>query len=149
LRRLATTVPLPVELDVCPEPLPDDIATTAYYVASEAVSNAIKHAGADSIAVKVARDAGRLPFGVGTDKEREVHRVSKLVGENLLTLDLLVVTPVFERVWEQRETFLFEDRRLQVVSAEGLAMMKRIAGRDQDLLDLKILGFKDEGDDGK
>ena len=67
LRRLATTVPLPVELDVCPEPLPDDIATTAYYVASEAVSNAIKHADADTIAVRVARDAGRLQVSVRDD----------------------------------------------------------------------------------
>ena len=58
LRRLATTVPLPVELDVCPEPLPDEIATTAYYVASEAVSNAVKHADADTIAVRVAARRG-------------------------------------------------------------------------------------------
>jgi signal transduction histidine kinase len=67
LRRLATTVPLPVALDVCPEPLPDEIATTAYYVASEAVSNAVKHAEADSIAVRVARDAGRLQVSVRDD----------------------------------------------------------------------------------
>ena len=58
LRRLATTVPLPVELDVCPEPLPDEIATTAYYVASEAVSNAVKHADADT-----HRGAGRARRG--------------------------------------------------------------------------------------
>jgi len=67
LRRLATTVPLPVQLDVCPEPLPDEIATTAYYVASEAVSNAVKHADADTIAVRVARDAGRLQVSVRDD----------------------------------------------------------------------------------
>jgi signal transduction histidine kinase len=82
LRRLATTVPLPVELDVCPEPLPDDIATTAYYVASEAVSNAIKHAGADSIAVRVARDAGRLQVSVRDDGRGGAapHRGSGLAG---------------------------------------------------------------------
>ena len=82
LRRLATTVPLPVELDVCPEPLPDDIATTAYYVASEAVSNAIKHAGADSIAVRVARDAGRLQVSVRDDGRggASPHRGSGLAG---------------------------------------------------------------------
>jgi signal transduction histidine kinase len=82
LRRLATTVPLPVELDVCPEPLPDDIATTAYYVASEAVSNAIKHAGADSIAVRVARDSGRLQVSVRDDGRggASPHRGSGLAG---------------------------------------------------------------------
>ncbi|MFB7289234.1 sensor histidine kinase [Actinacidiphila glaucinigra] len=37
-------------------PLPDDIATTAYYVASEAVTNAVKHAEATSIGVAVGRN---------------------------------------------------------------------------------------------
>jgi signal transduction histidine kinase len=67
LQRLATTVPLPVELDICPEPLPDEIATTAYFVASEAVSNAVKHADAELIAVRVARDADRLQVSVRDD----------------------------------------------------------------------------------
>ena len=61
---------MPVELDVCPEPLPDDVATTAYFVASEAVSNAVKHADADSIAVRVARDAGRLQVSVSRRRPR-------------------------------------------------------------------------------
>jgi signal transduction histidine kinase len=67
LRRLATSVPLPVELDVCPEPLPDEIATTAYFVASEAVSNAVKHADAGHVAVRVARADGRLRIQVADD----------------------------------------------------------------------------------
>ena len=49
LRRLRPTVPIPVELDVEPEPLPDDVATTVYYVASEAIANAVKHADATRI----------------------------------------------------------------------------------------------------
>jgi signal transduction histidine kinase len=67
LHRLATTVPLPVELDVCPDPLPDALATTAYYVASEAVSNAVKHADAEVIGVHVARCDGRLRVRVSDD----------------------------------------------------------------------------------
>ena len=58
LRRLAThACRCPSSSTSAAEPLPDDIATTAYYVASEAVSNAVKHADADGIAVRVARDA--------------------------------------------------------------------------------------------
>ena len=39
-----------------PATLPDDLATTAYYVACEAVTNAAKHAGAERVAVRVDRD---------------------------------------------------------------------------------------------
>ncbi len=38
------TVPITVDLDICPDPLPDDVTLTAYYVVSEAVANAVKHA---------------------------------------------------------------------------------------------------------
>ena len=45
---------------VAPTALPDDVATTAYYVASEALANAVKHAGAgvDRPAGGAARTAG-------------------------------------------------------------------------------------------
>ena len=68
----------------------------------------------------------------------------------LLTLDLLLVNPVLQRVWEEREVYEWQGRQVQIVSAAGLARMKRLAGRDQDLLDLKKLGFTvdvGEGDD--
>lgn len=47
--------PVPVALDIDPGGLPDEIATTAFYVASEAVTNAIKHADAEHIALAVRR----------------------------------------------------------------------------------------------
>jgi hypothetical protein len=89
---------------------------------------------------------GPMPFGVGTDHPREVHRISKLGDDEVLTLDLVVVTPALEQVWSDRELFEWQDRRIKVVSAEGLATMKRLAGRDQDLLDLKMLGFERDDD---
>ena len=46
---LASGAPIPIELDVRAEGVPDDVATTAYFVASEAVTNAVKHAGAKRI----------------------------------------------------------------------------------------------------
>ncbi|MGC9667371.1 sensor histidine kinase [Planosporangium sp. 12N6] len=67
LTTLVGTVPVPVSLDVCADPVPDDVATTAYYVASEAVVNAVKHADAASIGLRVARIDGRLTVQVRDD----------------------------------------------------------------------------------
>jgi signal transduction histidine kinase len=64
---LVRTVPVTVDLDVCAEELPDDVATTAYYVASEAITNAVKHATADRIGLRVARSNGHLVVRVSDD----------------------------------------------------------------------------------
>ncbi len=60
-------VPIPVDLDVQAEPLPDDVATTVYYVASEAIANAVKHAGATRIDVRIARCNGRVEVRITDD----------------------------------------------------------------------------------
>jgi signal transduction histidine kinase len=67
LTALVGSVPLPVTLTVCPDELPDDVATTAYYVVSEAVVNAVKHAEAGAIGLTVARLDGRLTVQVSDD----------------------------------------------------------------------------------
>jgi hypothetical protein len=92
-------------------------------------------------------EGGRLPFGAGGPFAREVDRVSKVQGQEVFTLDLLLLPPFLEDVWKNREVFEWKGRRMQVVSAEGLAKMKRIAGRDQDLLDLKKLGLAGDTDE--
>jgi len=84
-------------------------------------------------------DSGTLPFDQGGPRAREVRRISKTEGAEVLTLDLLLVSPVLESVWSSRGGFEWQDRHLQVVSREGLVEMKRLAGRDQDLLDVKQL----------
>ncbi len=75
-------------------------------------------------------------------KERavEIRRVSK-VDENgeVLSLDLLVVTPQVQDVWETREKLDFLGNQLSVVSREGLIRMKMLAGRPQDLVDIERL----------
>ena len=91
-------------------------------------------------------DGGRLPFGVDGPHPREVHRISKVEDREILTLDLVIVTSVLQSVWDSREIFDWKGRHVQVVSSDGLAKMKRLAGRDQDLLDLKMLGFLDGED---
>ncbi len=94
-------------------------------------------------------DAGPIPFDVGSPRERVVHRVSKIEEGAVLTLDLLVLSPALEDVWDEVEVFEWEGRRVRIVSAAGLARMKRLAGRRQDLLDLEKLGFTEaEDDDG-
>ena len=54
LEVLAARAPLAVALDVClPEDLPEQVETATYYTISEALANVVKHAGADSAAVRV------------------------------------------------------------------------------------------------
>jgi signal transduction histidine kinase len=67
LAELVRTVPIVVELDVCRDRLPDDVATTAYYVVSEAITNVVKHAAADRIALQVDHADGRLVISVSDD----------------------------------------------------------------------------------
>lgn len=88
--------------------------------------------------------AAPMTFDGGSPAERRVHRVSKIVGEELLALDLITVGPGLQMVWETRRTLDWKGRRLPIVSREGLGRMKRLAGRLQDLADLENLGIKDE-----
>ncbi len=87
---------------------------------------------------------GLMPFDWGKPSQREIYRISKVEGQELLTLDLILVNKTLQDVWDQREAFAWKNRQVQVVSPEGLIKMKRLAGRDQDLLDLKKLGFIDD-----
>jgi hypothetical protein len=89
-------------------------------------------------------DAGPIPFGAGTEREREVRRVSKIIDGALVTVDFLVVTPILERAWQTRSSHAWRDRRVSAVSIVGLADMKRLAGRKQDLADLEQLGVPEE-----
>ena len=87
---------------------------------------------------------GPIAFGGNTPQRREIYRISKIENKELLTLDLVIVNPLLEEVWQDREVFEWRGCRVPVVSALGLYKMKRLAGRDQDILDLKMLGFSDE-----
>ncbi len=64
---LASGTPIPIELDVRADEIPDDVATTAYFVASEAVTNAVKHAGANRIDLHVAHADGGLTVRIRDD----------------------------------------------------------------------------------
>jgi hypothetical protein len=89
-------------------------------------------------------DAGPIPFGSGTPDERILHRVSRIVGGHLSTIDLMMVTPVLEPAWASRVCAKWRGRDVWTVSLDGLARMKRLAGRPQDLADLDNLGLSRE-----
>jgi hypothetical protein len=90
--------------------------------------------------------SGRLPFNVGGPNEREIFRISKAAGEDLLTLDLLIVGTAYKNVWKDRERFHWKGRTLNIVSLDGLIEMKQKAGRNKDLLDIEELLKIKQGD---
>lgn len=67
LAGLAAASPGMLELDVRIGEVPDAVSTTAYFVASEAVNNALRHADARSIRVQVRHDDGLLTLSVADD----------------------------------------------------------------------------------
>ncbi len=67
LESLTAALPIPVQLYLCPEPVPDLVATTAYYVASEALANIVKHADAASVDVRLHVADGLLSVQVIDD----------------------------------------------------------------------------------
>lgn len=68
LSALAESATLPIDLEVAAErAIPDDIATTAYYVVSEAVANALKHAEASRIGLRIVQDGEHLRVRIEDD----------------------------------------------------------------------------------
>jgi hypothetical protein len=92
--------------------------------------------------------ARKLVFRAGGKTEQVMQRVSKLDPETnqLLPIDFLLVTSVFEDVWATRLVATYRERTIHVVSADGLVTMKTLANRPQDLADIAALqrGTDDE-----
>jgi hypothetical protein len=77
----------------------------------------------------------------------EMHRLSKpdpATGD-LLSVDLLAVTPVLAAVWASRERVAWQHGSIPVVSRAGLVAMTRLRASGQDLDDIRAL----EGDDAE
>jgi len=85
-----------------------------------------------------------MVFDAGTPRERRIQRVTKIEGEESLTLDLVLVEPSLADVWAGRQEVEWEGRKAMIVSRSGLVAMKRLAGRDQNLVDIRRL---EEGGD--
>jgi PAS domain S-box-containing protein len=67
IEALAARAPLPVELALPDERLPNQVEAAAYYVVSEAIANVVKYADASSVEVRVARLNGRAVVEVADD----------------------------------------------------------------------------------
>lgn len=102
-------------------------------------------------AKQVAREQGyRIEAGPFVIRREviEIHRLSKPDPEtgDLLSLDLLVVTPALTPVWKTRERVSWEHGTVPVVSRAGLVTMKRLRASGQDLDDIRILEAEDDTD---
>jgi len=71
----------------------------------------------------------------------EISRVSKIdpADGDLLSLDLLLVTPEIRSVWDTRTDGMWEGGKLSVVSRTGLITLKQFRRSGRDLDDIKEL----------
>jgi len=69
----------------------------------------------------------------------EIHRWSKGVGAEVLALDIMVVSPAYQEIWDTRERVALSDLVINVVSRDGLIQMKLCAARPKDLMDVENL----------
>jgi signal transduction histidine kinase len=67
LRDLASRSPVPVEVSTTTDRFPPDVEAAAYFVASEGLTNAVKHARADQVVLHVARQNSSLVVSVTDD----------------------------------------------------------------------------------
>jgi hypothetical protein len=83
--------------------------------------------------------SGIIPFKKLDGGFREIQRISKAEGSDLMALDLLLVSDDLQDAWDGRELHKMDDIELKVVSRDGLITMKELAGRPQDLVDIQKL----------
>lgn len=67
LAHLRARVGVPIELQVDVGEVPEEVGVTAYFVANEAVTNAVKYAAGQRIALSVAQSSGSLTVRVQDD----------------------------------------------------------------------------------
>lgn len=67
LRELGRASPIPVGVHVDDGDLPEAVRVAAYFVATEGVTNALKHAGANRVDVAVTRTSAGIRVAVGDD----------------------------------------------------------------------------------
>jgi len=85
-----------------------------------------------------SEQSGRIPFEL-----HDLYRTSKSEETDILRADVIAISSALQEVWDDRNVFDWDGRRLRVVSAEGFAKLTQLAGWDQDLLDCKDLWTMD------
>jgi hypothetical protein len=93
-----------------------------------------------SIAASFDYNVRGMDMSLG-DGAVEIRRVSKIdpVDGELLSLDLLLVTPQVLGSWQTRIAADWEGLKLWVVSRQGLVDLKELRRSDLDLVDIKAL----------
>ena len=101
-------------------------------------------------AVLVARACGYeieaepMAFADGAIRILRISKIEPDTGD-LIPLDLLLVTPAVESVWNDRQKVEWEAGDLWVVSRQGLIELKRIRGSTQDMADIeRLAGSSDD-----
>lgn len=79
-----------------------------------------------------------MSFANGMMQIRRISKIDPADGD-LMTLDLLLVTPASEQAWATRQRLLWHDRALTVVSREGLVTLKKFRSSKLDLADIEYL----------
>jgi hypothetical protein len=88
------------------------------------------------------KEVETLVLGPRENPNCEIRRINKFQGEDHLMVDFVLVVPRLQDVWAGQISCTWQDLTVPIVSAAGLAKMKRLAGRPQDLVDIETLGFK-------
>ena len=103
-------------------------------ILSESLANLISLAGTAGYNIR-GKD---LSFAGGAI---EIRRVSKIDADSgdLISLDLLLVTPEILSVWKSRVDADWEGGKLSVVSRSGLIALKKLRASGQDLDDIQEL----------
>lgn len=72
-----------------------------------------------------------------------MHRVSKVLGKEFMTLDFLLAEGPLRDVFDMTIEVESDNRKLTTLSREGLIFMKQLSGRMKDLADIERLGDPD------
>jgi signal transduction histidine kinase len=84
LRALAERAPLPVEVSAPAQRFPDTLEATAYFLVAEAITNAARHSGADTVRVEVTGDGSALVLRVHDDGVGGIDESSPTLGSGLV-----------------------------------------------------------------
>jgi hypothetical protein len=83
--------------------------------------------------------AAPMVFRKGKPEEQRIERISRIEGEEVITIDFVLAGPFLEDVWADREVFDLDGESIVAVSRDGLIKMKRSADRAQDVADIQQL----------
>lgn len=88
-----------------------------------------------------------MSFAEGAVQVRRVSRLDHPKSEEVLMLDLLLVTPQLEDVWASRQRLEWDFGDIWVVDRTGLIKLKLLRGSPQDQQDVERLSDQEQSDE--